>query len=169
MMTEKSAQKSNVLSYALITIGLLLILIPQFSVMASIAVEVLLGWVLTIGATGQIILLAINKEKKDFPVWIIAITLLIIGLYFLINPLSAAALMTALFAGLAFISGISGLIQGLSQQGNIKTILISNGVIGIAFALMIWFSWPYSGIIFIGALLGVHLLLSGVAKLIYKT
>ncbi len=167
-MTNKTKKPSNILAYALIIIGLLLILIPQFSAAASIAVEVMLGWVLTLGAAGQIALLVMNKVKSDFFIWVIAIALLIVGLYFLINPLSAAALMTWLFAGLSFVSGISSVIQGFALQGNIKKMLIANGVVGIAFALMIWFSWPYSGITFIGVLLGVHLLLSGVARLMYK-
>ncbi len=166
-MTEKTNKKTNTLSYALIIIGLLLILIPQVSAAGSIAVEMLLGWVLTIGAAGQIALLVMNKVKSDFFIWVIAIALLVVGLYFLINPLSAAALMTGLFAGLTFVSGIAAIIQSFSQQGNGKKILIANGLIGIAFALMIWFSWPYSGITFIGVLLGVHLFLSGVARLMY--
>ncbi len=167
-MTEKTNKKTNILSYALILIGVLLILIPQFSTVASVAVEVLLGWVLTIGAAGQIALLVMNKVKSDFSIWVITIALLVVGLYFLINPLSAAALMTWLFAGLTFVSGVAAVIQSFSQQGNGKKILIANGLIGIAFALMIWFSWPYSSITFIGVLLGIHLLLSGVAKLMYK-
>ncbi len=166
-MNEKTSKKTNTLSYALIIIGLLLILIPQVSAAGSIAVEMLLGWVLTIGAAGQIALLVMNKVKSDFFIWVIAIALLVVGLYFLINPLSAAALMTWLFAGLTFVSGIAAVIQSFSQQGNGKKMLIANGLLGIAFALMIWFSWPLSGMTFIGVLLGVHLLISGMARLMY--
>ncbi len=166
-MTKETKKRSKILAYALIIIGLLILVIPQFSAAASIAVELLLGWVLTLGAAAQIALLMMNKEKNDISVWIIAIALLIIGLYFLFNPLSAAALMTWLFAGLAFVSGIASIIQGFAQQGRIKQLLIANGLLGIAFALMIWFSWPLSGMTFIGVLLGVHLLISGVARLVY--
>ncbi len=167
-MTEDTKKSSKILAYAFIIIGLLIMLIPQFSAAVSIAVELMLGWVLTLGATAQIILLVMSKEKNDFSVWIIAIALLIIGLYFLLNPLSAAAVMTWSFAGLAFVSGILGVVQGFSQQGRIKQFLIANGLLGIAFALMIWFSWPLSGMTFIGMLLGVHLLMSGVARLVYS-
>ncbi len=167
-MTEDTKKSNKILAYALIIIGLLILVIPQFSAAASIAVELMLGWVLTLGAAAQIALLIMSKEKNDFSVWIIAIALLIIGLYFLLNPLAATAVMTWLFAGLAFVSGISSVIQGFSQQGRIKQFLITNGLLGIAFALMIWFSWPLSGVTFIGALLGAHLLLSGIARLMYS-
>ncbi len=166
-MKNKTKKRSKILAYALIIIGLLILFLPQFSATASIAVELVLGWGLTLGAAAQIALLFMSKEKNDISVWIIAIALLIIGLYFLFNPLSAAALMTWLFAGLAFVSGISSVIQGVAQQGRIKQLLIANGLLGIAFSLMIWFNWPYSGITFIGVLLGVHLLMSGVARLAY--
>ncbi len=167
-MTENTKKNGKVLAYAFIVIGLLIIIIPQFSAAASIAVELMLGWALTLAAAAQIALLVMSEEKNDFSVWIIAIALLAIGLYFLLNPLSAAAVMTWLFAGLAFVSGISSVVQGFAQQGRIKQFLIANGLLGIAFALMIWFSWPLSGMIFIGALLGAHLLLSGIARLMYN-
>ncbi len=167
-MTNKTKKPSNILAYALIIIGLLILVIPQFSAVASIAVELMLGWALTLGAIAQIALLIMSKEKSDFSVWLISIVLLLTGVYFLINPLSAAVLMTSLFAGIAFVSGISSVVQGFAQQGRIKQLLIANGLLGIAFALMIWFSWPFSGITFIGVLLGVHLLMSGVARLMYN-
>ncbi len=166
-MSEKANKKSKILSYTLIVVGLLLILIPKFSVLTNVAVELALGWALTLMATAQISLLIMSKEKKDFSIWLITIALLATGLYFLINPLSAVALMTWLFAGLTLISGFSSIIQGFYQQGNVTKLLIANGIIGIAFALMIWFSWPLSGVTFIGVLLGVHLLMSGIARLVY--
>ncbi len=130
-MTKETKKRSKILAYALIIIGLLILIIPQFSAAASVAVELLLGWILTLGAAAQVALLMMSKEKNDIAVWIIAIALLVIGLYFLFNPLSAAALMTWLFAGLAFISGISSVIQGFYQQGNVTKLLIANGIIGI--------------------------------------
>ncbi len=167
-MTDKQrSKKSKLLAYIIIIIGLLLIFTPQFSALASIAFEIMLGWILTIGAVAQVVLLVMKKEKSDVSIWVISIALLLIGLYFLLNPASAAALMTWLVAGLAFVNGIFSLLQSFSLQGNIKTVLMLNGLIGLAFSLMIWFGWPYSGMTFIGVLLGIHLVMSGAARLVY--
>ncbi len=155
------------ISYTLIIVGLLLALSPKLSVLASIAIEVTLGWLLTISAVIQIALLIKSNIRADFVTWAISIMLLLIGLYFLINPLSAAAAMTVLFALLAFISGISSIAQAFILEKSIKTILIINGIIGIGFALMIWLNWPSSGITFMGILLGVQLFISGIARLMY--
>ncbi len=167
-MTNESKKPSKLLAFALIIVGLLILVIPQVSTAVSIAVEVMLGWALTLGAIAQIVLLIMSKEKSDFSVWIIAIFLLIAGVYFLFNPLSVAVVMTSFFAGISFVSGISSVVQGFAFKGSIKKILIINGLLGIIFALMIWFSWPYSGVTFIGVLLGAHLLMSGMARLIYN-
>ncbi len=167
MTNIKINKKSNLLAYVVIIIGLLLIFMPKFSALASIAFEIMLGWILTVGAAAQVALLVMNKGRNDFFIWVISIVLLLIGLYFLLNPASAAALMTWIFAGLVFISGIFSLLQSLSLHGSIKTVLMINGLIGVLFALMIWFNWPYSGQSFIGILLGVHLVLSGAARLVY--
>ncbi|MDB1144721.1 MAG: DUF308 domain-containing protein [Alcaligenaceae bacterium] len=167
-MTNKTKKPSKVLPYALIIISLSILVIPQFSTVASIAVELMLGWALILGAIVQIALLIMSKEKNDFFVWLISIILLLSGLYIFINPLPSAVLMTSLFAGIALVSGISSVVEGFFQQGRIKQLLIANGLFGITFALMIWFSWPFSGINFIGVLLGVHLLMSGVARLMYN-
>ncbi len=151
-----------------IIIGLLMMFIPKFSAFASMAFEVILGWILTLGAIFQILLLIFYKRKKDIVMWILSIVLLSIGLYFLFNPASAAKLMTWLFAAITLISGISSVLYSFSFRRNVKMVFLLNGIIGIAFACMIWASWPLSSISFIGILLGINLVMTGLTHLIYK-
>ncbi len=151
-----------------IILGLLLMFIPKFSTYASIAFEVLLGWIFTLGALLLILLLFVFKLKKAVLMWVIAIVFLITGLYFLTNPLSAAKLMTWIFAALTLINGIGGIFQSFFFRGRVKTVFLVNGLIGILFAVMIWVNWPLSGTSFIGILLGVNLFLTGLTHLMFR-
>ncbi len=51
-------------------------------------------------------------------------------------------ILSMLVAGLAFVNGIFSLLESFSLQGSSKTVLMLNGLIGLAFALMICFGWP---------------------------
>lgn len=165
MNTEKVQQKKWPYVISII-IGILLVSIPQFASLVSLAIEVILGWFLTIAAFVQISFLIFSKEK-DITMWFLPLALLVIGFYFLLNPASALALMSLLFSGIAFLSGITSLIQSFSVKGNIKTFLIINAIIGFIFAFMIWSNWPSSGISFIGTLLGIQLVISGITRMVY--
>lgn len=149
-----------------IIIGILLVSLPQFSELVSVTIQMILWWVLTIAAFFQISLLVLQKEKSIIT-WVLPIALFVIGFYFLFNPESALAFISWLFAALAFLSGLSSLIQSFSIKGKFKTFLILNALIWFSFALMIWSNWPESWINFIGTLLGIQLLISGITKLSY--
>lgn len=101
MNTEKVKQKKWPYVISII-IGILLVSIPQFAGFVSLAIEVILGWFLTVAAFVQISFLIFSKEK-DITMWFSPLALLVIGFYFLFNPASALALISLLFAGMAFL------------------------------------------------------------------
>ncbi len=148
--------------------GLLLIFLPKLSAFASMGIMSILAWFLSVIAFLQIMLLVFIREKKDISTRAVSIILFGVGLYFLFNPDSAASLMTRIFAVVIFLSGISNIMLSFSIQGNMRMVLMINGIVGILFARMIWANWPYSGVEFIGILLGLHLLMGGMTKLMYK-
>ncbi len=150
----------------LIVAGILLIFLPSFTSLISVALEMLLGWLLAAPAVLQIGALLFSKEKKDISAWLLAVLMLGIGLFFLLAPVSALKLMTFLFAVAVLVSGIVNIVQAFSIQGKLKTVLIVNGIIGLAFAVMIWAQWPASGVNFFGVLFGIYLVLFGVSQLV---
>ncbi len=147
---KKPAKWPHILS---IVIGLMLMFLPKFSAIASISLQIVLGWFLTLAAVFQITLLIFSKNKKDIASWLLAIVFLIIGLYFLFNPAHATLFMTWIFAAMALVSGIGNIVQSFIFHGNLRLALMLNGFLGIAFALMIYASWPFSGMTFIGVML----------------
>ncbi len=170
MMTQETTTRNKPKKWIYIIsiiIGLLLILLPNLSVLVSFTFEIILGWLLTLGGVFQLLFLFLHKSKRDFSLWISSIALLVVGLYFLFNPASAIMLMTWLFISIVFINGISSLVHAFSFQGNLRIAFIINGLIGVVFALMIWAEWPYSGLYFMGTLLGVNLLMTGIMRLLY--
>ncbi len=164
--TENKPKKWTYIIY--IIIGLLLILLPNLSILVSITFEIILGWILTLGALFQLLFLFLHKHRRDFSLWVSSIALLLVGLYFLFNLTSAIVLMTWLFISIVFINGISNLFQAFSFQGNLRIAFIINGLIGILFAIMIWAELPYSGVYFMGILLGINLVMTGIIRLLYQ-
>ncbi len=152
----------------LIIVGLGLMFLPKLSVIATISFQIALGWFLTLAAVLQIILLFTSKVKQDFGVWLVSIMLFVVGLYFLLNPASAAMFLTWIFAAMSLISGIGNIIHSFNFHGIIKQSLIASGLIGIVFALMIFFSWPFSGMTFIGIMLGIQFVLTGASRLAFR-
>ncbi len=161
----KTENKPYIIS---IILGLLLILLPNLSVLVSITFEIILGWILTLGGLFQLLFLFLHKHKRDFSLWVSSIALLLVGLYFLFNPESALMLMTWLFIGIVFINGVLSLFQAFSFQGNLNIAFLLNGLLGVLLAIMIWAEWPYSGLYFMGTLLGINLIMTGVIRLLYS-
>ncbi len=152
----------------LIIIGLMLIFLPNFSKLASVAFEFILGWLFAVAGGIQLLVLIISKEKKDFSIWVMAIALLMAGSYFLINPNVISNFMAIIFALITAINGLTNIFQSFAYQEKSRAALLVNGVLGLIFAAMIYFNWPASGASFIGIIFGLYLLISGLGRLLIR-
>jgi uncharacterized membrane protein HdeD (DUF308 family) len=90
---------------------------------------------------------------------------LIIGLFMLIKPLANALSLTLILALLLAATGIYRIYDAIVHNVPYKLWRIINGIISIIIGILLWMQWPYSGIWFIGMLLGIELLVSGLTSI----
>ena len=84
-----------------------------------------------------------------------------------INPTVVAASITLLLAVAFLVEGIIRLIVAVSMRFHNWKWAGLGGVITAGLGLVIWNHWPVSGLWVIGASLGIEMLLSGVAMIMF--
>lgn len=141
-------------------LGLLAIIFP---IAASITVSLFLGWLLMIAGVAQSIHAFRVKKWNGFALTLITgILALAVGAALVLYPVSGVAALTLLVAGFLFASGIFRSLTALrirpfDHWGS----LLASGVLAIILALLVIFQFPFSAAWFIGLLVGIDLLFSG--------
>jgi uncharacterized membrane protein HdeD (DUF308 family) len=136
-----------------------------YPLLSSLAVVVLLGWLLIISGVVQGISLIGARNVPHFWLQLLSIVLsVIIGLMFLRNPGEGLFTLTMLLIVFFMVEGISKVIFSLTIRPfpNWGWVLAS-GLIGISVAVFLWSSLPVTAVWFLGLLLGVLLISEGAA------
>ncbi len=142
--------------------GILAIVYP---VVSSVAVVVLLGWLLILSGLVQGIGLLGARQVPYFWLQLISVILgVLIGILFLRDPAQGLLTVTLLIIVFFMIEGISKIVFALTIRPfpNWGWVLAS-GLVGIALSLILWASLPVTAIWLIGLLLGIELISVGAA------
>jgi uncharacterized membrane protein HdeD (DUF308 family) len=134
---------------------------------AGLAVTMLVGCLLVIGAAGHFI--AAFKGHGAHHVilqLLVGLAYLIAGGYFLTHLVMGQATLTLLLSGLILAEGVLELVAyfRLRSVGGASWLLI-NGVVTLLLGGLIWFQWPSSTVWAIGMLVGVNLMMTGISRL----
>jgi uncharacterized membrane protein HdeD (DUF308 family) len=148
-----------------IIIGILAILAP-FA--ATLATTIFFGWLFLIGGVLGIISAFRTREAPGF--WAnLALSVLgaILGILFLINPLSGAVTLTWILAVFFILSGVFNfaIARAFSASTGRFWVVVVSGVIDIALALMLILGLPMTAIWAIGLFVGISFLTSGFSLL----
>ena len=141
------------------------ILAVVYPVVSSVAVIVLLGWLLIISGLVQGISLLGARQVPYFWLQLISVILgVLIGILFLRDPGQGLLTITLLIIVFFMIEGISKIVFALTIRPfpNWGWVLAS-GVVGIVLSLILWASLPVTAIWLIGLLLGIELISVGAA------
>ena len=97
---------------------------------------------------------------------LIGVVYLVAALYMLVLPVAGLVTLTVVFACYIVVSGIFELVvfSRLRRLGGSIWFLI-DGLASLLLAGLIFFHWPLSSLWFIGTLVGISLLLSGIARI----
>lgn len=151
----------------LLGLGILLIIVGIAAIglpfAATLAVELLIGWILVIGGILQIIHSFWARKLGGIFLGLLAgILYLGVGLLMLLYPLQGVITLTLLLAILFLIEGICRIIASfqLRPMRNWGWILVS-GIAALIIAFLIWAGWPASAVWAIGLLVGINLIFSG--------
>jgi uncharacterized membrane protein HdeD (DUF308 family) len=83
------------------------------------------------------------------------------GVVMIANPALAAVSLTLLIAIILIVAGLFRLVVAFSTPLHHRGWLILNGVISILLGVMIWRSWPVSGLWVIGMFIGIDMIFDG--------
>ena len=146
----------------LMAAGFLAIIYPAIS---SVAVIVLLGWLLIISGALQGISLIGAGQVPHFWLQLISVILaVLIGFLFLRDPEQGLLTITLLLIVFFMIEGISKVVFALTIRPFPNWgWMLGSGLVGILLSLLLWASMPVTAVWLIGLLLGIELISIGAA------
>ncbi len=148
----------------LVLCGILAIASP---LLAAVAVNAVIAWLILLAGVVHIVV-ALHSHSAGSVVWKLLVGLAYIGFggYLLWHPLLGVAALTLVLATLFALEGILDIVlyaQVRPARG--AAWLLLDGLVTLLLALLIWVHWPSSSAWAIGTLVGISLIMSGVARI----
>jgi uncharacterized membrane protein HdeD (DUF308 family) len=141
------------------------ILAAIYPVITSVAVVILLGWLLIVSGILQAISLIGARHVPHFWLQLTSVVLaILVGLLFLRDPAQGLVTITLLLIVFFMIEGMSKVVFALTIRPfpNWGWVLAS-GLLGIVLSLVLWASLAQTALWLIGLLLGIQLISEGAA------
>lgn len=144
----------------LVVAGFLAIIYP---IMSSVAVIIMLGWLLIISGVAQGISLVGARHVPHFWLQLISVILaFLIGFLFLRDPAQGLLTVTLLLIVFFMIEGISKIVFALTiRPFPYWGWVLASGLIGVLLSLVLWASLPVTALWLVGLLLGIQLISVG--------
>jgi uncharacterized membrane protein HdeD (DUF308 family) len=151
----------------LLALGILMIILGAIAiaapVVATIAVQFMLGWLLVISGIAEGIHAFMAQGWRGFLLELLsAVLYLAVGILLLVNPLEGALALTIVLAVFLIVEGIFKIITALRVRDHDGWgWLLASGIVSVILGVLIWAEWPASGLWVIGLLVGIQLLFTG--------
>lgn len=150
--------------------GILLIVFGILAVgsplLAAVAVNALIAWLIVLGGAVHLVL-AFHARGAGSLIWrlLVGLAYIFIGGYLLMHPLLGVASLTLLLALLFLIEGVLDIVlYSRLRPAHGSGWLLLDGLVTLLLSLLIWVHWPSSSAWAIGTLVGVSMIMSGVAR-----
>jgi uncharacterized membrane protein HdeD (DUF308 family) len=151
----------------LLALGILMIIMGVVAigapVVATIAVQFMLGWLLVISGIAEGIHAFMAQGWRGFLFELLsAVLYLAVGILLLVNPLGGALALTIVVAVFLIVEGIFKIITAFRVRDHDGWgWLLASGIVSVVLGVLIWAQWPASGLWVIGLLVGIQLLFTG--------
>jgi uncharacterized membrane protein HdeD (DUF308 family) len=150
--------------------GVLLIVLGMMAVgapfLAAVAVNVVVAWLIVLAGIIHL-MLAFRAHGSGSRIWkaLVGIAYLGFGGYLLWHPVSGVASLTLLLATLFLVEGVLDIVLYVRMRPmhGSRWVLI-DGIITLLLGGMIYMQWPSSSLWAIGTLVGISLIISGLAR-----
>jgi uncharacterized membrane protein HdeD (DUF308 family) len=147
----------------LIALGIVAIIMPAVS---SLVVEMFVGWLLFVGGGFRIAALWRRRHSPGF--WqslfssVVAIGL---GAMLILFPVSGMLSLTLALMIMFVVEGVMSILTALDFRKHASNwgLLLISGLIDLVLAFMIYRAWPVSGLAFIGMIVGVYMIFTGMS------
>jgi uncharacterized membrane protein HdeD (DUF308 family) len=163
-LVKQASVWSIIWGFALIIFGFLCIDSPQI---AALAVNIFLGWIIMFVGVVHLVL-AFHSHSGGSRIWklLVGLAYIAFGIYIVMHPLIAVAVLTLLLAILFLVEGVLDIIlyfKTRSAQGSIWVLL--DGIVTLVIGGLIYVHWPTSSWWAIGTLVGVSMIMSGITRI----
>jgi uncharacterized membrane protein HdeD (DUF308 family) len=151
--------------------GVLLIVFGMMAIgspfLAAVAVNVVIAWLIVLAGVVHLVL-AFHVHGAGSVIWklLVGVAYLFFGGYLIIHPLLGVASLTLVLASLFVIEGILNLVLFFKMRPlHGSAWVLIDGIITVLLGLLIYMQWPSSSAWAIGTLVGVSMIISGVARI----
>jgi len=148
-----------------IIVGILAILAP-FA--ATLATTIFFGWLFLIGGVvGSIAAFRMREAPGFWSNLALSVLCAVLGIMFLVNPLSGAVTLTWIMATFFILSGVFNfsIARAFSASTGRFWLVVVSGIIDIALAVFLIVGLPMTAIWAIGLFVGISFLTSGISVL----
>jgi uncharacterized membrane protein HdeD (DUF308 family) len=147
----------------LIVFGMLAIGAPF---LAAVAVSLIIAWLLILAGVVHI-MLAFHAHGAGGLIWkvLVGLAYLCFGVYLIMRPVVGVAAFTVVLASLFLIEGMLNIVLFFkTRDAHGSNWVLFDGIVTLLLGLLIYIQWPSSSVWAIGTLVGVSMIMSGVAR-----
>src|SRR5258707_5433405 len=152
--------------------GVLLIMFGVLAIgaplLAAVAVNALIAWLIVLAGVVHLFL-AFHTHGAGSVIWklLVGLAYIVFGGYLLMHPLLGVASLTLVLASLFLIEGVLDVMLYFNLRPSRGAgWMLFDGLVTLLLALFIGFHWPSSSAWAIGTLVGVSMIMSGVARVV---
>lgn len=147
----------------LILLGLLAVALPQI---ATLAVEILIGWLFVVGGVFRLYSVLKSRDAPGF--WwslLTAVLAVVVGALLVAQPLAGVLTLTMVLIVLFAVEGIAAIVMAFQYRDHMKSwgwILVS-GFVNLGLAVLVWIGWPETASWVIGLMVGINMMFVGLS------
>ena len=167
-LQPQRASRSHTLGIVLIVAGVLAILLPLF---AGVAVTAVVGWLLLLAGAAHL-LFGWLARGAGAVIWqlLIGALYLFVGFFLILHPQRGLVTLTLLLAAYFVVEGVIELVMyARLRRGHRAGWFLWDGLVTLVLGILIWSHWPISSVWALGTIVGISLLMSGIARLTFRT
>ncbi len=148
---------------ALMVLGLLAVALPN---VATLAIEIFIGWLLLIG--GLFRLIAVLRARGAPGFWwslLTAVLAVVLGFLLIADPLEGVLTLTMVLVAVFLAEGVVGILNALDFRRHLPNWgwSLFGGLVNLVLAFLIWQGWPATADWAIGLLIGINMFVLGLS------
>ena len=158
---------STAMGILLLVLGILAIALPFF---AGVAIAVIVGWVVLFAGIAHLVY-AWSARGTGAVLWqvLLGVLYVLVAFYLIFHPSSGLVTLTLLLAAYFVIEGVLELVAYFRlRHAHHAGWTLWNGVLTLLLGILIWARWPVSSVWALGTIVGISLILSGIARLAFR-
>jgi uncharacterized membrane protein HdeD (DUF308 family) len=162
-MVRHASTASVLWGVLLIVFGMLAVGLPF---LAAVAINALVAWLIVLAGAVHL-MLAFRAHGAGSMIWklLVGIAYLCFGVYLILHPVLGVASLTLVLASLFLIEGVLNIVLFVKMRPiHGSTWMLVDGIITLLLGLFIYMQWPSSAAWAIGTLVGVSMIISGLAR-----